>query len=371
MASKSRLAVANTCAGCLSAIMEGRQFLRCSLCKAVYDLQCANISEKHFSDSMTKEIRDVWKCQLCVCCQPRKDNSNTPVRCAASPSASGCPVMCDDSIADYTLDQSQTDSMNKVTFRRQQPAANLFDASSVSINTACLDNIRYVVRDELQNAISERLVSLISNSVREQFASIFDTVSSLSLRVAALENKLSSMLRPPIAVGDVGGDVVSSGGPREENQPRDESSILDPLIANRNVEDPTNGQRRIPETVSGGLPKVEKRPRKSLDVKRGTAAPGTTQLEASERRQYIHVYYLKLGTTGDQVRAHVSSVLGREVCAVEALKARGDYASFKLSVPSQYAGRVLDPENWAKDICVKPWRQNFRSKNQNKTQENA
>lgn len=106
-----------------------------------------------------------------------------------------------------------------------------------------------------------------------------------------------------------------------------------------------------------------KRGRTSLPgVLRGTAAPGTTSLRASEPWRYLHLYYVQEGTTVEQVRAHLQSICGDSDCTVEELKSRGRYSSFKLGVPLKMADRVMLPTNWAEDICVKPWRQNFRAK---------
>lgn len=95
-------------------------------------------------------------------------------------------------------------------------------------------------------------------------------------------------------------------------------------------------------------------------VRRGTAAPGTTALCAAERRRQLHLYYVQEGTTAEQVRAHLTTICGSDVCTVDSLKPRGSYASFKLGVPTKFSELVLSPDNWAEDICVKPWRQNFR-----------
>lgn len=97
-------------------------------------------------------------------------------------------------------------------------------------------------------------------------------------------------------------------------------------------------------------------------VLRGTAAPGATALCASERWRHLHLYYVQEGTTVEQVRAHLSSLCGSDACTVEELKSRGRYTSFKLGVPSKYAEVVMSATSWAQDICVKPWRQNFRTK---------
>lgn len=98
-------------------------------------------------------------------------------------------------------------------------------------------------------------------------------------------------------------------------------------------------------------------------VRRGTAAPGATPLCAAERLSQLHLYYVQEGTTAEQVRSHLTSICSSDVCTVEVLKSRGNYSSFKLGVPSKCSELVLSPNNWAKDICIKPWRQNFRGGN--------
>lgn len=106
-----------------------------------------------------------------------------------------------------------------------------------------------------------------------------------------------------------------------------------------------------------------KRPRKSdPNVSRGTAAPGSTGLEASERLQYLHLCYVKQGTTEDMVLDHLKTICGDDQCTAQLLKSRGNYASFKLSVPMKWSQSVLAPENWTQDICVKPWKRLFRDK---------
>ncbi|CAG4939313.1 unnamed protein product [Colias eurytheme] len=98
----------------------------------------------------------------------------------------------------------------------------------------------------------------------------------------------------------------------------------------------------------------------SKNVARGTAAPGTTSLEAAERKSYLHVYYLKSGTTVEQVINHLLVICPNDSCFVEQLKPRGDYASFKLTVPTKHVDIYLSPSHWAEDVHIKPWRSGFR-----------
>lgn len=71
--------MAPICAGCLKP-PTGREFLACSLCSSIYDLACANVSSARFYNTMTADHKTKWKCPACVCNQPKKGNTNTPVR---------------------------------------------------------------------------------------------------------------------------------------------------------------------------------------------------------------------------------------------------------------------------------------------------
>lgn len=67
------------CAGCRSTI-PNKLFLACFYCKDKYDLDCANVSEQRFFNTMTADHKRNWQCQACRCKAPKSDNSNTPVR---------------------------------------------------------------------------------------------------------------------------------------------------------------------------------------------------------------------------------------------------------------------------------------------------
>lgn len=101
------------------------------------------------------------------------------------------------------------------------------------------------------------------------------------------------------------------------------------------------------------------------NVTRGTAVPGSTMLSAAERKSYLHLYFVKPGTTEDQVADYLRSICPDDKCLVEALKPRGDYASFKLSVLTRYVDTYLAPQHWAEDVHIKPWRSGFRKPVQN------
>lgn len=372
--------VSVACAGCLGKI-DGRRFLQCSFCRQTYDLECANVSEKRFYNIMPQERRDAWKCQSCICQQPKGGNINTPVRGAAPDDSPNGGVESNESINSTFLDQTTADSVDRVTVRRRPVTLNQSDYLSGTLDdTAYLDNIRGIVREELNQIVNERLGFLISNAIKEQLGSLITAVADLNVRVTALENKFSLMSNSspttvPLALVASNSSLTfrdQSGSARVPPQRVAVNNALPPPPTVQTAEAATPPQtaeaqasNQRDSSIPGdeqGWTEVKKRPRKLSGVMRGTAAPGATQLQASERRQYVHVYYLKIGTTVEQICSHLKSILDADVCTAEALKARGDYASFKLSVPSNFVKRVMDPANWPMDICIKPWRQTFRSK---------
>lgn len=71
--------MAISCAGCGQEIKD-RLFLKCSNCNTNYDLECANVPEKRFFNTMTKEHKCSWKCPLCRSKMPKIDNTNSPVQ---------------------------------------------------------------------------------------------------------------------------------------------------------------------------------------------------------------------------------------------------------------------------------------------------
>ncbi|XP_059050822.1 uncharacterized protein LOC131845748 [Achroia grisella] len=69
------------CAGCLRTIKD-RKYLLCEGCNQFYDLDCANVSEQRFYNTLVDEHRRNWRCVLCVSKKPKSDNTNTPARAA-------------------------------------------------------------------------------------------------------------------------------------------------------------------------------------------------------------------------------------------------------------------------------------------------
>lgn len=122
------------CTGCPN-VITNREYLICSICTSLYDLDCANVSYKLFT-LMTKESKSNWKCIECVLKKPRSDNTNTPIR-ALDMTQNIQSVERDDSYDD-------NQSYNNVTIRKRQ--TNSIDEETIE--------------DSLQTTSSFRTLSL-------------------------------------------------------------------------------------------------------------------------------------------------------------------------------------------------------------------
>lgn len=407
------------CGGCTAAIMDKR-FLKCYLCHQIYDLFCAGVTEACFISEMSLPLKNTWKCQVCKCREPKGDNTNTPVRTASGRAdaedfqlggmSSSANLEHDDSVASVDRDRSTSDNIT-VRRGRHQEIVNMSGAfrgnDTINDDILYFENIRSIVREELDISVNKRLANIISNAVSEQITCRWQpAIDRILDRVSVLEAIVSKLVAGnPSSGSDSGADkrLCDEGdykkqGPlqsqkqtstkNKNNQPKqpggksDKStnvkSFASVLNMNPNVDaasfDPPSGggvdgpritgEYKDASEDSDGWSEV-KRNRSRIAFRRatrGSAAAGSTQLEASVWLRHIHLFYVKLGTTEDQVKSHLKSITGSVDVKVESLKSRGSYASFKISVPSGLFDKTMTPENWPLNVCVKPWRQPFRPK---------
>ncbi|XP_063628878.1 uncharacterized protein LOC134800307 [Cydia splendana] len=58
-------------------VIPNREYLICSLCKKIYDIDCANVSSQRFYNTMTKEHKDKWTCKPCLSKPKKMESSNS------------------------------------------------------------------------------------------------------------------------------------------------------------------------------------------------------------------------------------------------------------------------------------------------------
>ncbi|KAL4715564.1 hypothetical protein ACJJTC_009190 [Scirpophaga incertulas] len=342
------------CAGCKAIVSEDGAYMRCKKCKQIYDVFCANIDKDMF-DKSSDELKKSWVCVECRSKIPKGDNSHIPVR--------------QQHIQGQGTSSDNPDiSMHSPAYVTLRTGARKVCDQNVT-NKNILQDMKETVIEELKKIqvdFEEQLVCKISNLIAEQFLSfkteIFDKLTLITSKVVLLEEQSKLKIdndRPSEPVQNKKNTKVGSSKRKSDSpavtlthapkKPEGDLPTAGPSVANLSDE---STDRDAWEEVR------RKRSRAPVpSVLRGTAAPGSTQLQASETRRLVQE-----GTTSEQVRNHLRSICDGDICTVDELKSRGRYASFKLEVPSKNVDSVMSSENWAENICVKPWRQNFRAK---------
>lgn len=175
------------CAGCHN-LLPKREFLQCTMCKAKYDIECANISSKSFR---TMERKDVWKCPECTSKRPKKGNVNTPVRNTASPEHGG-----GDYVANLCVATKDASDGQNVTLRRQHRKTSFSDTDtpttvhdndghpSATLYNNMLDDLKQFMRE---------LVHTQMESIREAINDLTHAIKAQNTRIDQLEARVSSL----------------------------------------------------------------------------------------------------------------------------------------------------------------------------------
>ncbi|KAJ2938793.1 hypothetical protein O0L34_g18414 [Tuta absoluta] len=408
------------CAGCTNTISD-RRYLTCSYCKSVYDLECANVSEKRFYNTMQPQHKCNWKCPECITKKPKTGNVGLALNYSNA--------LFDDS---YSYEIVTIRNHLKGDRNGETPGSS----TTVTIEETSLldlpneencnysDYLRCIIREELhEQSLVEILANSIAKIVTEQtHTRMQNTIQILTNEISKLQTKLTAMeillqekehtninlhvessqpssanaartssqqevkQLPRTSTNDnIKLPLPKKANSNKKNKAKNTQNSTIPIIPafpsqhvhstqtpsqitqavnaashdskHQSVDDPISADGEWIEVTRQRQRKIPPAKNKALY---GSATPGTTALQASERMPYLHLCYVKEGTTVDQVRHHLNTVCGHEECTVVALKARGNYTSFKLSVPDRSLEKILSAESWPENICIEPWQQFFR-----------
>lgn len=86
---------------------------------------------------------------------------------------------------------------------------------------------------------------------------------------------------------------------------------------------------------------------------RCTGNPATTSLKAVERRRFIHLWNMVSGR--EDVKQHLAKICPSGECTVEELKSKGDYKSYKISIPEVHFEKCFVAEAWPDNARLKIW----------------
>lgn len=357
-----------SCAGCRGSIRL-KHYLTCNICSLTYDLECANISQTRFG-TLTKEKKSAWKCRGCL---------NKPLKTGNTPVGAGDGSGVREKVSPRQISpmSSGSETDNVTVCRGSGGVAGRAGAGqardhSYLEDTSYLENIRSVIRDEFERVMVERMSILITKVVTEQVTTpIYSQIAELTERVVTLESELKELKNKQPSLSQSNDWPITQSLVKVDDLGDEAAFGIKPcnaaadLQVNPEVNEPmVNPVAKKTAGASAQWTEVTKKhhSKTPAGVMRGVAVPGATKLEAAERRRQLHLYYVKVGTTEAEIREHLNSIQENGTYIVESLKARGNYASFKLDVPSRLAEAIMSPENWTEDICIKPWRQSFRAK---------
>lgn len=161
------------CAGCKQNL-PCSGFLKCSLCKQCYDLDCANVSDKRFYRSMTPEQKLNWKCPACLCNMPKKNNINSPAR-PPLPGTTHEEVCNENVTLRRTLKLTQNDSLidldvDAITGHTQinkSPCTSIISHSQTQpVNAITLDQFSQLLDIKLEK-MKESLLSQVKETIQK------------------------------------------------------------------------------------------------------------------------------------------------------------------------------------------------------------
>lgn len=175
-----------TCAAC-NQIIQDRRYLTCTLCPEAYDIECVNVSEARFYNTMTVEHKRKWICPQCKSKEPKKGNTNTPVRLQlAVPTVDNC-------LSESTNKLSPKIDVDNVT-RRKKTILNYADDTSLYIDNTLPEGDTINLTEE-----SSHILLMELRALRSQF----DTHSQKQeVRDSELKNTINELQKSINCIND-------------------------------------------------------------------------------------------------------------------------------------------------------------------------
>lgn len=380
---------ARGCAGCLETFEENELFYACSQvsCGQTYHATCIGQPEPIKNDDLK------WTCPECVCMKRRGgDNSGTPVR-GSSSQVYISPATYDINVTKRSKARSARNMVeeSEPSFASLAEEIRSFRNDFCSFKTQMLElthsltnfqtkleevERRTTTNEKRLEKIEEQIINNAFLKARleelEAKSNKQEQISRVGPRQKSSHN-LSKRETPSATSATVG--VVAKGLPSEpigSTSPRQHLSLIEQdssvLVAlTKDGDGSIHISKQNSSSSDGSTPhssysEVTKNPKKPIQgVVRGSGKQSESLplLVAAEQPRYIHLYYVQVGTLSESVKEYVDIITGTKTCHVETLKARGQYASFKIGVPSSLYETVMTPDKWPENVCIKPWTKNF------------
>ncbi|KAL0870239.1 hypothetical protein ABMA27_005272 [Loxostege sticticalis] len=206
------------CAGCRRGITN-RRWLQCCKCAQYWDLECANVPECRFFNTMTKEHRAKWTCPECECrLRMGGNNSETPVKPQTDDLYGNVTTRRDtDRRGGYFLDESgmsldeQTDESDPSTVkplpaptaRVETPPTSLVNNNPQLAGLGELINEFRLFREEMREELKATRADIAS--VRDDLLRLAGRVGRCESFVSGLDGRVKAMEERLRRDGEAGG----------------------------------------------------------------------------------------------------------------------------------------------------------------------
>ncbi|XP_053612384.1 uncharacterized protein LOC128676346 [Plodia interpunctella] len=365
------------CNGCDKVIYD-ICYMECSRekCMKLYHLKCLGIAKEAF-DELTQEQKVSWICPECVCSNPKRGNSDTPVRTSVlnkifTPSYVNTERGSRPNQADISLTYDEMRVAEELRELRVQMDSR-FD---VQMNAYKQLQDRFCKSEiELQEIRKQLTVAQEKSSTVEALENI---VKSLQDRNKYLEACLVEKDKQAVeTLNDKKQLILATKEVAQRKSAEVEVSacvatksttdtlVLEPIIINSKTKSKDRNNdlvKSMPELINKDKDdwvQVTKRKGRyhKTEVKKGGSV-NILDIQGTEKKKYLHVWRLKKETTKEAMETYVKKICGQEVpVQIEKItpKTDRDYSSFMVGVPERFYEKLCQSDVWPINVEYSEW----------------
>lgn len=343
-----------SCSACHGTIADGEDILRCVIekCKKHYHPSCTGMG------NLSGQEVHSWVCPECSCNMKRGgDNSRTPVGHAKKSR--------DSRDSNVTIRKKVTPIIAEV-LKSHEP--NIDVPSEFQAEIRNLRTEMSSLRNQLTHA-----VSLIS-SYETKLDSYAIHVAALNTKLEMYENRhLKTPPRdyPPSVSADATASVTRLQETKRLIKPQQQRPLpitssgdntgkvaITVAVEAENGNKSARALKQIESNDVSGLTdqhwtEVRRRRSRGPISLCGAAGPAITSLKAVEPIRQLHLW--NMASSADDIRQYLKQLCPTGSCTVEELTPKGNYKSYKLSVPEAHYDTCYSTDVWPTNARIKAW----------------
>lgn len=183
------------CAKCLR-LIQGKQYLRCSVCEQLFDLQCANVSVQRFNNTLIGEHGEAWQCPTCTQLKLDSNIMETPLRPVDGVNARRRGVVTSNS-PEETMDVS-LDLLELPPNNGQPNLTAPSESIEVSQLQTLIDELRLFRQELMGTRTQMQVLNNTMLNIATRIGACETRVSNVEERIDALERRIDSGLAEAI-----------------------------------------------------------------------------------------------------------------------------------------------------------------------------